>query len=360
MRRFLAVSLASALALSLSACGSDKEDKETEPSKDATTDSETTAESETAEDPVLNVYSSRHYDVDKELYDKFQEETGIEINVVEGKAPELIERLIQEKAEPAADLFLTVGAESIWQLNEESVLGDFSSETVEANIPEHYRGDGWTGVSSRARVIAYVKDQVDPSTITSYDDLTKDEWKGQVLARPSKSSYNQALLASFVALNGKAEATNWAKGVVDNFGREPQGNDRDQAKAIVAGEGKLAIMNSYYWALMQKSSDPEDQKVAEQVDLIFPENTHVNLSYAGIINGAKHPDNAVKFMEFLTSNEAQTMIAEENGEFPLNEETTVPEPQKSWLGFTAQDLNFEELGKTIPDATMIFGEVGWK
>ncbi|MDO5726578.1 MAG: extracellular solute-binding protein [Bowdeniella nasicola] len=353
MRRILAVSLASALALTLTGCGSDED-------TDTPQDNDTTAAETTEVDPVLNIYSSRHYDVDKALYDKFSEETGVEINVVEGKAPELIERLTREKDDPAADLFLTVGAESIWQLNEEGILDSYESETIAGNIPEDYRGDGWMGVSSRARVIAYVKDQVDPTTITSYADLTKDEWKGQVLARPSKSSYNQALLASMVVLHGKADATQWAQGVVDNFGREPTGNDRDQAKAAVAGEGKLAIMNSYYWALMQKSSDPEEQKVAEQIGLIFPEDTHVNLSYAGMIAGAKNPENAVKFMEFLSSDEAQTMIAEENGEFPLNPDTAVPEPQKSWMPFTAQDIDFAELGKYIPDATMIFGEVGWK
>lgn len=290
----------------------------------------------------------------------FTEETGIKLNVVEGKAPELIERLTREKADPAADIFLTVGAESIWQLNQEEILGEYKSEMVEKNIPEEYRGDGWMGVASRARVIAYVKDEVDPSTITSYDDLTKPEWKGQVLARPSKSSYNQALVASFAELNGVDAATEWAKGVTDNFGREPNGNDRDQAKAIVAGEGKLAIMNSYYWALMDKSSDPEEKMVAEKIGLIFPENTHVNLSYAGIINGAKNEENAVKLMEFLSSDKAQSLIAQENGEFPLNPETEIPEPQKSWLGFTPQKLDYNELGKFIPDATKIFTEVGWK
>lgn len=355
MRRFMALTLASVFALSISACGSTEK---TESESADTPAAEESAEANT--DPVLNVYSSRHYDVDKKLYDMFTEETGIKLNVVEGKAPELIERLTREKAAPEADVFLTVGAESIWQLNEEGILGDYTSETVEKNIPEHYRGTGWMGVASRARVIAYVKDQVDPSTITSYADLTKPEWKGQVLARSSESGYNQALLASFVSIDGVEKATEWAQGVTDNFGREPKGNDRDQAKAAVAGEGKLAIMNSYYWALMDKSSDPEEKKVAEQIGLIFPENTHLNLSYAGIIKDAKHAENAVKLMEFLSGDKAQTLIAEENGEFPLNPETTVPEPQKSWLGFKAQELDFNELGKHISDATKIFGEVGWK
>ncbi|MDO5722621.1 MAG: extracellular solute-binding protein [Actinomycetaceae bacterium] len=352
MRKTLALAVAAVVALGMSACNSSA------PSEETTTEAPTPAAANT--DPVLNVYSSRHYDVDKELYDKFKAESGIEINVVEGKGPELIERLVREKDQPEADVFLTVGAESIWQLREEGILGSYQSETVDANIPAEYRGDGWTGVSSRARVIAYVKDEVDPSSITSYNDLTKPEWNGQVLARPSKSSYNQALLASFVANDGVEKAKEWAQGVTDNFGRTPKGNDRDQAKAIVAGEGKLAIMNSYYWVRMKNSSDPEEQKVADSVGLIFPEDTHVNLSYVGVIANAKHQENAVKFMEFLTANEAQSMIAKENGEFPLNPQTEVPEPQKSWMPFKPQKVDFEQLGKHLADATKIFGEVGWE
>ena len=147
---------------------------------------------------------------------------------------------------------------------------------------------------------------------------------------------------------------------MNNFARSPKGNDRDQAKAVVAGEGKLAIMNSYYWALMNRSSDPEVKKVAEKVGLIFPEDTHVNLSYAGIIKGAKNQDNAVKMMEFLSDDKAQTLIATENGEFPLNPKTAVPEPQKSWGEFKAQKLDFAKFGEAKPEAVRIFDEVGWK
>lgn len=349
MRRIFALALVPAIVLGLAGCSGSAEKKAEEPKKE-----------DKAATQTLNIYSSRHYDVDKVLYDKFTKETGIKINVVEGKAPELIERLVREKDAPEADMFLTVGAESIAQLKQEDILGKFSSQTVEKNIPEKFRGEGWTGVSSRARVIAYVKGKVDPKTITSYDDLAKPEWKGQVLARPSKSSYNKALLASFIELNGKEAATKWAKGVADNFAREPKGNDRDQAKAIVAGEGKLAIMNSYYWVLLKNSADPEEQKVADAIDLIFPDKTHVNLSYAGIIKGAKNEANVVKFMEFLTAQPQQQLIAEKNGEFPLNEQTQVPQPQKGWLGFTHQDLDFEKFGAHVPDATKIFTEVGWK
>lgn len=354
-RRLLAVATATLMAVSVAACSTD--DKKPEAESKAPTSEQSTEQST---DKVLNVYSSRHYDVDKKLYDMFTQETGIKVNVVDGKSPELIERLIREKNDPAADIFLTVGAESIWQLNQEQILGKYESATVTNSIPEEYRGEGWMGIVSRARVIAYDKDKVDPKTIKTYEDITKPEWKGQVLVRSSKNSYNQALLASFVSLDGKEKAKQWAQGVVNNFARQPKGNDRDQAKAVAAGEGKLAIMNSYYWALMDRSSDPEVKKVAEKIGLIFPENTHVNLSYAGIVKGAKNQENAVKMMEFLASEKVQELIAQENGEFPLNPKAKMPEPQKSWGEFTKQKLNFAEFGKDKPEAVLIFDEVGWK
>ncbi|MFW0107774.1 extracellular solute-binding protein [Rothia sp. P7181] len=349
MRRFLATTFATALfATGVVGCSGAADTTTAAPSEDK------------SNTKVLNLYSSRHYDADKEVYKMFEEETGIKLNVVEGKSGELIERVTREANNPEADVFLTVGAESISQLNDAGVIADSTSETIANNIPEKYRGENWMGIVSRARVIAYNKDTVDPSTIKTYEDITKPEWKGKVLARSSSSSYNQALLASFVALDGQEKATEWAQGVVDNFAREPKGNDRDQAKAVAAGEGDLAIMNSYYWALMNRSSDPEVVKVTEKVGMIFPEKTHLNLSYASVLKGAKNKDNAIKFLEFLSSEKTQEFIAQENGEFPLNPKTGLPEPQKSWGEFTTQDLDFSTFGKDKPEATRIFDQVGWK
>lgn len=345
MRRLTATIVAAAVGLSLASCSSGGDAPE-EFDKDSP--------------DVVNVYSSRHYDVDKEIYDRFEKDTGIEINVVEGKADELIERVKREKSNPAADVFLTVGAESLFPLNEEGVLGDSMTPKIEKSIPENFRGDNWMGIVSRARVIAYNKETVDPEELTTYESITDPKFKGKVLSRSSSSSYNQALLSSFVALNGEDEAKEWAQGVVDNFARDPKGNDRDQAKAVVAGEGDVAIMNSYYWALMNRSSDPEERKVAEKIGLAFPENTHLNISYASVIDGAKHADNAKTFLEFLASPEIQELIAEENGEFPLNPEAKLPEIQASWGEFTPQDLDFATFGKERPIATRIFDEVGWK
>ncbi len=309
---------------------------------------------------VLNVYSSRHYDVDKQVYADFEKETGIKVNVVEGKGDELLERLTREKDKPEADLFLTVGAESIAPLMERGLSEGFSSAAVEKNIPARYRGEGWMGITARARVIAYPLDRVDPSKITSYDDLTKPEWKGKVLVRSSSSSYNVALLSSFIQLNGADAAKAWAQGVVGNLARTPKGNDRDQAKAVVAGEGDLAVMNSYYFIRMMRSSDPAEADAARKIGLIFPKPVHLNLSIAALVRGAGNKDNAVKFLEFLSGEHVQALYAEANGEFPLNPSVPLPEVQKSWGAFEPQELNYETLGKAKPEAAAIFDQVGWK
>ncbi len=309
---------------------------------------------------VVNVYSSRHYDVDKEVYALFAQKTGIKLNFVEGKSNELVERIEREKSAPQADVFLTVGAEYLHLLNKDGVLADIQSDVIEKNIPEQYRGKGWMGMTSRARVIAYAKGRVDPSSITTYKDLTDPKYKGKVLVRSSGSSYNLALLASFVELNGEEEAKQWAQGVVNNFARDPKGTDIDQAVAVAEEVGDLAIMNSYYYARMARSSDPEKRKIVEKVGLIFPKDTHLNISYAAMLNGAKHSENALKLLEFLSGPEVQKLYAEKNGEFPLNPEVKLPKMQASWGEFTTQKLNFEKFGEYVPTATKIFDEVRWR
>lgn len=309
---------------------------------------------------VVNVYSARHYDVDKELFKKFEEETGIKVNLVEGKTDELIERMSREGENSSADVILTVGAENISTLQEKNLIKETSSDVINENIPDVYRGENWVGLTSRARVIAYDKSRVNPEDIDSYDDLLDDEFKGKVLSRSSSSSYNVALLASFIQENGEEEAMEWAKGIVNNFARTPEGNDRDQVKAIAAGIGDVAIVNSYYLAKMISSSDAEEVNAAQNIGLIFPEDTHINLSFAAITSSAKNNENAIKLVEFLTSEEAQSAYAEENGEFPLNESVELPESLKEWGNFDAQDIDFEKLGTFKQKAVLIFDQIGWK
>ncbi|RFU62248.1 iron ABC transporter substrate-binding protein [Peribacillus saganii] len=314
----------------------------------------------------VNLYTSRHYEIDDELFAAFTEQTGIKVNVVKGEENELIERLAREGDATQGDLFYTSDAGRLHWAKEKNLLQAVDSETVNANIPENLRDKDkeWIGLTKRARVIVYSKDRVKPEQLSTYEDLTDAKWKGKVLVRPSDNVYNQSLLASFISLNGEDKAKEWAKGIVANMARDPQGGDRDQAKAIVAGEGDVAIMNTYYVGVMLNSEDPEEVKVAEKVGVFFPNQetngTHVNVSGIGLTKHAKNKENAVKLIEFLSSEEAQGKFAEANYEYPANPKVQPSELLKSWGDFKPQDLNLSELGENNAAAVRMFNEVGWK
>ncbi|MGO4887331.1 Fe(3+) ABC transporter substrate-binding protein [Anaerobacillus sp. MEB173] len=329
---------------------------------------ENAAEEEATEEAggVVNLYTSRHYDTDEALYAKFTEETGIEVNVIQGKGDELMERLDREGEATEADVFITADAGNLARLKEKELTQAVESEVLAANIPEKLRDvdNEWFGLTKRARVIVYAKDRVDPSELSTYEALTEPEWEGRVLIRSSENIYNQSLMASFIELNGEEAAKEWAAGIVKNMAREPQGGDTDQAVAVVAGEGDVAITNTYYIGRLINSEDPEDVKVGEAVGVFFPNQdtngTHVNISGAAVVKHAKNVENAVKFIEFLTNVEAQEVFAEGNNEYPVNPEAEMSETLKSWGEFKEQDIDLTILGENNAQAIMILNEVGWK
>ncbi|ABO50058.1 extracellular solute-binding protein, family 1 [Desulforamulus reducens MI-1] len=323
-------------------------------------------ETDNKENGVINLYTDRHYDTDQALFDLFTKETGIKVNVVKAESDELIERLAREGKDTKADLLITADAGRLYRAKEKELLQTTSSETLFKNVPENLRDkdNQWFGLTKRARVIVYAKDRVDPAQLSTYEDLTDAKWKGKVLVRSANNIYNQSLLASFIALNGEDQAKAWAKDLVANMAREPKGNDRDQAKAVVAGEGDVAIMNTYYVGKMLHSSDPEEVKVANKVAVFFPNQnttgTHINVSGVGLTKYAKNKDNAIKLMEFLSSEKAQKQFAEANFEYPVNPNVEPSELLKSWGDFKAQDINLSLLGENNQKAVRIFNEVGWK
>jgi iron(III) transport system substrate-binding protein len=314
----------------------------------------------------VNIYTARHYDVDQELYDMFTKQTGIKVNVVEGKAPELIERIKREGASTPADLFITVDGGILNSAKAEDVLQPIVSGVVDEQVPAELRDteSHWIGLSTRARVIVYAKDRVDPAQLSTYEDLAGDKWKGKVVVRSATNLYNQSMLAAFIAIMGEKEAEDWAAGIAANLAREPEGGDRDQAKAIVAGVGDVGIMNTYYVGQLATSQDAEEVKVAEQIGVFFPNQqttgTHINISGAGLIKHSKNKDNAVKLLEFLTGAEAQTKISQANFEFPVNGQAEVPELLKSWGEFKTQNVDFAKYGELNPKAVEIANKVGWK
>lgn len=350
-------SLIAILALFLAACSSTNEPAETETS---------TEPAATEESGEVNLYTSRHYDVDDELYAQFTEETGIKVNVIKGEADELLERIKREGEATEADLLYTADVGRLFRAKEEGVLEAAESDVLNEQIPEKYRdGDNqWFGLTKRARVLVYNQDTVQPEDLSTYEALTEDEWHGRVLIRSSENVYNQSLLASFIAIDGEEKATEWAEGLVNNFARDPEGGDRDQAKAIAAGIGDVAIMNTYYLGQMLNSEDPEEVKVAENLGVFFPNQettgTHVNISGAGVVKGSKNKENAIKLLEFLSADAAQEVFAETNYEYPVNEGVPASELLQSWGEFKEQDIPLSELGTNNAKTIMIFNQVGWK
>ncbi|RSK32668.1 extracellular solute-binding protein [Bhargavaea beijingensis] len=355
MKKALLLVLTIALAV-LSACGNETATKD-EPNNQA---------KEAEESKEVNLYTARHYDVDDQLYKKFEENTGIKVNVIKGEADELLERIKREGDASQADVFLTADAGRLFRAKDEGLLQSVTSDLLDEQVPENFQDDDqmWYGLTKRARVIVYNKETVKPEELSTYEALTDDKWKGRVLIRSSENIYNQSLLASFIETNGEEKAKDWAAGLVDNFARDPEGGDRDQAKAIAAGIGDVAIMNTYYLGQMLNSEDPEEVKVAESLGIFFPNQettgTHVNVSGAGVVKSAKNKDNAIQLLEFLSSPEAQGQFAEANYEYPVNDSVEPTELLKSWGEFKEQDIPLSVLGDNNAKAILIFNEVGWK
>jgi len=318
-----------------------------------------------AGDKVLHIYSSRHYSTDEKLYTDFTKETGIEIKRVDGKGDALIARLKQEGELAPADLFITVDAGRLWRAEEAGLFQAIQSETLNEKIPANLKHpDGqWFGFSSRARVLVYNTEKIEKGMLTSYKDLADPQWKGRVCVRSSGNIYNQSLLASMIAQDGIEPAKAWAKGLLDNLARKPQGGDTDQIKAVAAGVCDIALANSYYFFRLQRSKKAEDQAVVENLAIVLPDQenngTHVNISGAGVLKNAKNKVAAVKFLEYLTSSNAQTYFADGNNEYPTVEGVKVNETVEVNKDFKIQDINVSEFGKHQKQAKMIFDEINF-
>ncbi|MGE4533800.1 Fe(3+) ABC transporter substrate-binding protein [Halomonas sp.] len=314
----------------------------------------------------LNIYSARHYDSDAALYQAFTEETGIEVNLLEGDSDQLIERIKREGVASPADVMITVDAGRLWRAEQEGVFQGVESEVLNERLPESMRHpEGlWFGFSQRARAIFYDRDGFDPAEIGSYEELADPRFEGEVCIRSSNNIYNQSLLASLVEHHGAEGAEEWAQGVVANMARDPEGGDTDQIKGVASGECSLAVANHYYYVRLLHSDDEADREVARQVGVIFPNQdgrgTHVNVGGAGVVEGAPNRENAVRFLEFLASDTAQEIFANGNYEFPVVEGVKMNPVLESWGNFKKDSLNISKLGENNPEAIKIFDRVGWR
>lgn len=355
-RKTVGLALATALLATAASCSNESQQGSTDEA----------ASSADVSGGIVNVYSARHYDVDDALYDSFTEQTGIEIQLLEGKSDELLERLQSEGENSPADVFLTVDAGRLWRAEEAGLFQPVESDVLEASIPENLRHPDnlWFGLTKRARVIVYNKDTVTPDELSTYEALAGPEWKGRVCIRSSSNIYNQSLIGSLVETNGVEGAEEWATGLVDNLARNPEGGDTDQIKAVAAGQCDVAIANHYYWARLAKSDEAADQEVVSKTAVFFPNQgdrgTHVNISGAGILASAPNADNAVTFLEFLASPEAQKVYGEGNNEYPVVEGVSV-DPIVAELGdFKVDETNVASYGKNNPEVVKLVDRVGWE
>lgn len=300
------------------------------------------------------------------MFKKFTDQTGIEINVVKGSADQLIQRLISEGENSPADILLTVDAGRLHRAKEAGLLQPIRSRTLYRNIPAALRDpdNQWFGLTVRARVIVYSKDRVSPSDLSTYEDLAGPQWKGRIAVRSSSNIYNQSLMASLIEANGKRKALSWAKSVRKNMARAPRGSDRDQARAVAAGIADVAIMNTYYIGKLASSKDSKDHEVVKKVGIFFPNQkgrgTHINVSGAGVTKSAKNKENAIKFIEYLSSAEAQEIFGSVNFEYPVKIDNNKSELLNSWGSFNFDNMNLSILGLRNSEAVKLFDKAGWE
>lgn len=314
----------------------------------------------------VNVYSQRHYDSDKLLFKKFEEKTGIKVNLVTAKAEELVSRLTIEGKNSPADILITADIGNLYNAKEQDLLQAVESKTINENIPAHLRDadNKWFALTKRARIFVYNPAKVDVKNLSDYFSITKPEFKGKVVARTSTHVYNKSLLASIIAHHGEDKALSFAKGLAENLARDPKGGDKDQIRAVAAGEADVAIVNSYYVGVMANSKDNVDRDVVKGLKIFFPAQettgTHINISGAGVTKYSPNKANAVKLIEFLTSKEAQGTLAEGNYEYPANPQVKAAGIVASWGEFKEDTISLNEVGKYTKKAVEVATKGKWK
>ena len=294
--------------------------------------------------------------------------TGIKVNVTKANADELIQRLKNEGEKTEADLFITVDVGKLWQAGDMGLLQKINGEIINPNINPSLldKNNYWVPVTYRSRILVYSNERVDKSELSTYEDLASDKWKDRILVRSSSNSYNQALMSSLVANLGIEETQKWSAGIVKNFARNPKGNDRDQVKAIAAGQGDVAIVNSYYIGLLLSSQNEEELNAGKSVSVFFPNQgqnqrgAHINVSGIAITKNSKNKENAIKLIKYLQTDEAQKTYVNNTYEYSVNPSISPNEIVRGWGDFKMDDLDLNLLGSKRDEAIRIFDKSGWK
>lgn len=314
----------------------------------------------------VNIYSYRQEALIKPQLEAFRKATGISYNLVTGKAAGLLQRLKNEGLNSPADILFTADAGRLHRALQMDLLQAVRSKLLETQIPARFRDPQgrWFGLGLRARAIFYHMDRVKPSELSSYEDLADAKWKGRILVRSSSNIYNQSLLASLIHHHGANKAQAWARAMVKNFARRPQGGDRDQLRAVAAGEGDIAVANNYYYARLLTSKKARDRKVTDKVKVFWPNQgnrgTHVNISGAAVTKSAKNRAHAIRLLEFLVGEEAQKIYASVGFEYPVRKGIARGSVVSGMGQFKMDNLPLEILGRHNAEAVRIFDRVGWR
>ncbi len=326
-----------------------------------------------AEEPVINLYSARHYPTDEALYSDFTKATGIKINRVDSDDAGIIARLKAEGAASPADVILLVDASRLWKGEVDGMFLPVKSKTLETAVPAQLRakaiddGTAWFGLSTRARVVVFDKLKVKREDVDTYEELADPKNKGKLCIRSGSHPYNLSLFGAMTEHLGPAATEAWLKGMVDNMARAPKGGDTDQIKAVASGECGIAVTNTYYLARLMRSTNPADKAVAERVGVVFPNQqswgTHVNVAGGAVARYSKHPTNAVKFLEYLVSPEAQNHFANGNNEWPVVKGLKLDNPAlKAMTGgnFKSELVPISAVGMNQIKVQQMLDRVGFK
>ncbi|HEX8569937.1 MAG TPA: extracellular solute-binding protein [Caulobacteraceae bacterium] len=315
---------------------------------------------------VLNIYTARHYDADQLIYDGFKQATGVEVRALQSQGNMLVEKMKAEGASSPADIILMADAGALWRAQEAGLFQPVTTPTLERRIPANLRDHQgrWWGFARRARVIAYAKDRVRPEEVASYAAVADPKFRGRVCVRNADNIYNLSMMAGFIERWGPQRALEWARGVVANMARKPQGGDIDQIRAVAAGACDVALANSYYFLRIASSEAPEDKAVMQKVAIAFPEQAGtgalVNISGGGVAAHAPNKENAVKFLEYLASDQAQAIFASANNEFPAVQAVKPPASVAAYANFKADPLPVTVYGRRQGEAQATFDQAGWQ
>ena len=323
--------------------------------------------SSTPIDEEVNLYTARKEHLIRPLINIFEKETGIKVNVVSAKTKVLIKKIVDQRETSPADLLITVDAGNLYKAKLKNITQEIKSEKLNSLVPKHLRDkEGhWYGLSIRSRVIMYNPEAINAKDIMNYENLMDPTLKGRVCIRSSSNIYNQSLLASIIYHNGEQAAKKWAKGVVNNFSRQPKGNDRGQMTAVVLGKCDVTLANTYYLGKWISSKKDTEREYAKKIKVLFPNQdnrgSHINISGAFVTKNAKNKDNAIKLIEFLADDKAQEIYAKQNHEYPIRQDIDISDIVRSWgYPFKMDSMNLTNLGTLNDDAGKVFDIAKWK